>query len=83
MLEKHHKENSLLPTSFDMALEEEKEDLNIRYADDTVLIADSEEKLKALVQKVSEHSEAMGIKINRKKTKTMVITKKIEAPQYV
>ena len=56
---------------------------NIRYADDTVLLADSEEKLKALVQKVSEHSEAMGIKINRKKTKPMVITKKIEAPQYV
>ena len=53
---------------------------NIRYADDTVLMADSEEKLKALVQKVSEHSEAMGIKINRKKTKTMVITEKDRSP---
>ena len=53
---------------------------NIKYADDTELMADSEEKLKALVQKVSEHSEAMGIKINRKKTKTMVITKKDRSP---
>ena len=53
---------------------------NIRYVDDTVLMADSEENLKALVQKVSEHSEAMGIKINRKKTKTMVITKKDRSP---
>ena len=52
----------------------------IRYADDAVLINDSEEKLKMLVQKVSEHSEAMGIKINGKKTKTMVITKKDKSP---
>ena len=52
----------------------------IRYADDAVLIADSEDKLKSLLQKVSEHSEAMGIKINKKKTKTMVITKKDRSP---
>ena len=52
----------------------------IRYADDVILIADSEDKLTTLLQKVSEHSEAMGIKINRKKTKTMVITKKDRSP---
>ena len=52
----------------------------IRYADDAVPIADSEDKLKTLLQNVSEHSEAMGIKINRKKAKTMVITKKDRSP---
>ena len=52
----------------------------IRYADDVILIADSEDKLTTLLQKVSEHSEAMGININRKKTKTMVITKKDRSP---
>ena len=53
---------------------------NIRYADDEVLIADSEDKFKTLLQKVSEHSEALGIKRNRKKTKTMVITTKDRSP---
>ena len=53
---------------------------NIRYAYDAVLIADLVQKLKTWAQKVSEHGEVMGIKINRKKTKTMVVTKKIESP---
>ena len=44
---------------------------SIRYADDAVLIVDSEEKLRTLGQKVSEHREAKGIKINRKKTKKL------------
>ena len=42
---------------------------NIRYADDAVLIADSGDKLKTLLQKVSEHSEAMGIKITERNQK--------------
>ena len=49
---------------------------NMRYAVDAVLIADSEEKLKTLVQQIGEHSEAMGKKINKKKTKAMVVAKK-------
>ena len=43
---------------------------SIRNADDAALIADSEAKLKTFVQDVSEHSEAMEIKINRKKKNT-------------
>ena len=49
---------------------------NIRYADDTVLIADSEEKLQTLLQRVNNESELKGIKINIKKTKVMVVSKR-------
>ena len=49
---------------------------NIRYAYDTVLIADSEEKLQNLLQRVNEESELKGIKINIKKTKVMVVSKR-------
>ena len=49
---------------------------NIRYADDIVLIAGSEEKLQNLLQRVNEKSELKGIKINIKKTKVMVLSKR-------
>ena len=48
---------------------------NIRYADDTALIADSEEKLKSLVQALVRASEERGLRLNVSKTKVMVISK--------
>ena len=44
---------------------------NLRYADDTTLTADSEEKLKSLLMKVKEESEKVGLKLNIQKTKIM------------
>ena len=44
---------------------------NIRYADDTTLMAESEEKLKSLLMKVKEESEKIGLKLNIQKTKIM------------
>ena len=44
---------------------------NLRYADDTTLMAESEEELKCLLMKVKEDSEKVGLKLNIKKTKTM------------
>ena len=44
---------------------------NLRYADDTTLMAKSEEKLKSLLMKVKEESEKVGLKLNIQKTKTM------------
>ena len=44
---------------------------NLRYADDTTLIAESEEKLKSLLMKVKEESEKVGLKLNTQKTKIM------------
>ena len=44
---------------------------NLRYADDTTLIAESEEKLKSLLIKVKEESEKVGLKLNIQKTKVM------------
>ena len=49
---------------------------NIRYADDTVLIANSEEKLKELLEKVVEESKNKGLSINCKKTECMVVSRK-------
>ena len=46
---------------------------NLRYADDTTLIAESEEKLKSLLMKVKEESEKVGLKLNIQKTKIMVL----------
>ena len=46
---------------------------NLRYADDTTLMAESEEELKSLLMKVKEESEKVGLKLNIQKTKTMVI----------
>ena len=45
---------------------------NLRYADDTTLMAESEEELKSLWMKVKEESEKVGLKLNIQKTKTMV-----------
>ena len=44
---------------------------NLRYADDTTLIAESEEQLKSLLMKVKERSENIGLKLNIQKTKIM------------
>ena len=45
---------------------------NLRYADDTTLLAESEEELKSLLMKVKEESEKVALKLNIQKTKTMV-----------
>ena len=45
--------------------------INIRYADDTTLMAESEEELKSLLIQVKEESEKVGLKLNIKKTKIM------------
>ena len=42
---------------------------NLRYADDTILMAESEEELKSLLMKVKEESEKVGLKLNIQKTK--------------
>ena len=44
---------------------------NLRYADDTTLMAESEEKLKSLLMKVKEESEKVGLKVNIQKMKIM------------
>ena len=44
---------------------------NLRYADDTTLMAESEEELKSLLMKVEEESEKAGFKLNIQKTKIM------------
>ena len=44
---------------------------NLRYADDTTLMAESEEELKILLMKVKEESENIGLKLNIQKTKIM------------
>ena len=53
---------------------------NLRYADDTVLIAESEEELQKLVNEVKERSLKYGLKMNTKKTKTMVIRRNVDEP---
>ena len=45
---------------------------NLRYADDTTLMAESEEELKSLLMNVKEESEKVGLKFNIQKTKIMV-----------
>ena len=44
---------------------------NLRYADDTTLMEESEEELKSLLMQVKEESEKVGLKLNIKKTKIM------------
>ena len=44
---------------------------NLRYADDTTLMAESEEELKSLLMKVKEESDKVGLKLNIHKTKIM------------
>ena len=46
---------------------------NLRYADDTTLMAESEEKLKSLWMKAKEESEKVGLKFNIQKTKIMAL----------
>ena len=45
---------------------------NLRYVDDTTLMAESEKELKSLLMKVKEESEKVGLKLNIQKTKIMV-----------
>ena len=44
---------------------------NLKYADDTTLMAESEEELKSILMKLKEESEKVGLKINIQKTKIM------------
>ena len=44
---------------------------NLRYTDDTILMAESEEELKSLLMKVNKESEKVGLKLNIQKTKIM------------
>ena len=46
---------------------------NLRYADDTTLVAESEEELKSLLMKVKEESEKVGLQLNIQKTKSMAM----------
>ena len=46
---------------------------NLRYADDTTLVAQSKEKLKSLLRKVKEESEKVGLKLNIQKMKIMAL----------
>ena len=46
---------------------------NLRYADDTTLMAESEKELKSLLMKVKEESEKVGLKLNIQKTKIMAL----------
>ena len=50
---------------------------NLRYADDTTLMAESEEELKSLLMKVKEESEKVGLKLNIQKTKIMALVPSI------
>ena len=45
---------------------------NLRYADDTTLMAESEEELKSFLMKVKEESEKVGLKLNIQKTKIII-----------
>ncbi|XP_014677047.1 PREDICTED: uncharacterized protein LOC106816918 [Priapulus caudatus] len=53
---------------------------NIRYADDTVLVADSQERLQGLVEKVVEESIEKGLRVNKGKTEVMVISRRAQIP---
>ena len=52
-------------------LEEAQAGINLRYADDTTLMAESEEELKSLLMKVKDKSEKLGLKLNIQKMKIM------------
>ena len=59
---------------------------NLRYADDTTLMAESEEELKSLLRNVKEESEKVGLKLNIQKTKIMaagpIISWQIDGKQW-
>ena len=52
---------------------------NFRYADDTILMAESEEKLKSLLMKVKVESEKVGLKLKTQKTKIMALVPSLHA----
>ena len=52
---------------------------NLRYADDTILMAESEEKLKSLLMKVKVESEKVGLKLKTQKTKIMALVPSLHA----
>ena len=54
---------------------------NLRYADDTTLMAESEEELKSLLMKVKEESEKVGLKLNIQKTKIMHLVPSLHGKQ--
>ena len=54
---------------------------NLRYADNTVLLADSEGSLHAILNEVNEAGKTFNMKTNAKKTKTMMISKKDDKPK--
>ena len=54
---------------------------NICFADDTVIIADSQEKLQHILDTINQKSEELGLRINISKTKCMVVSKKNEKPR--
>ena len=54
---------------------------NLRYADDTTLMAESEEKLKSLLMKMKEESEKVGLKLNMQKTKIMALVLSLHGKQ--
>ena len=53
-------------------IKNDRRNSNFRYADDTTLMAESEEELKSLLMKVKKESEKAGLKFNIQKTKIMV-----------
>ena len=55
---------------------------NLKYADDTTLMAESEEELKSLLTKVKEESEKVGLKLHVEKTKIMVCSPIISWQKY-
>ena len=54
---------------------------NLRYADDTALLAGNEKELSELISKINKAGKQFGMKINIKKTKTMVVSKKPNSPK--
>ena len=54
---------------------------NLRYADDTVLLAESEGSLQAILNEVKAAGKVFSMKMNAKKTKTMIITKTDDKPK--
>ena len=54
---------------------------NLRYGDDTTLMAESEEELKSLLMKVKEESEKVGLKINIQKTKIMALVSSLHGKE--
>ena len=54
---------------------------NLRYADDTVLLAENEKDLQEIAEKVKVESKKFGLLMNVKKTKTMVFTKSLDIPK--